>query len=158
MPQRTCCFTGHRELSPVKFISVKHRLLSVIDQLISRGITNFCAGGALGFDTLAALTVLEAKNKYPQIKLIMILPCKDQADNWSFVKRENYKAILRKADEVFYVAESYSQFCMQKRNQELVNRSSICVCCLERSSGGTAYTVNYAKKKGLEIINLLNPE
>ena len=31
---------------------------------------------------------------------------------------------------------------------------SVCVCYLNRESGGTAYTVRYAKRKGLEIINL----
>ena len=31
---------------------------------------------------------------------------------------------------------------------------SVCVCYLNRESGGTAYTVRYAGKKGLEIINL----
>ena len=36
------------------------------------------AGGALGFDTLAAQTVLDMKKEYPQLRLILVLPCEDQ--------------------------------------------------------------------------------
>lgn len=53
-----------------------------------------------------------------------------------------------------YTAQQYTKGCMHKRNRHLVDNSSVCVCYLNRESGGTAYTVNYAKKNGLEIINL----
>ena len=43
---------------------------------------------------------------------------------------------------------------MQKRNRHLVDNSSLCISYLTSDSGGTAYTVNYAKAKGLKIINL----
>ena len=36
----------------------------------------------------------------------------------------------------------------------LVDRSSVCVAYLKRQNGGTAYTADYAKKQGLEIINI----
>ncbi len=39
-------------------------------------------------------------------------------------------------------------------NRYLVDNSGVCVCYLTRDAGGTAYTVNYAKRQGLEIINL----
>ena len=45
---------------------------------------------------------------------------------------------------------------MHKRNRHLANNSSVCVCYLTEESGGTFYTVNYAKQKGLEIINIPN--
>ena len=44
---------------------------------------------------------------------------------------------------------------MFKRNRHLVNHSSACICYLEKPTGGTAYTVNYARKCGLQIINLM---
>ena len=43
---------------------------------------------------------------------------------------------------------------MAKRNRHLVDNSSVCVAYLTRSGGGTAYTVEYAKKHGLKIINI----
>ena len=47
---------------------------------------------------------------------------------------------------------------MHKRNRHLVDNSSVCVCYLNRESGGTAYTVRYAKEKGLEIVNIVQGE
>ncbi len=44
--------------------------------------------------------------------------------------------------------------CIVKRNRHLVDYSSACICYLNKSTGGTAYTVEYAKKRGLQIINL----
>ena len=43
---------------------------------------------------------------------------------------------------------------MQKRNRYLVDHSGTCVCYLTSAKGGTAYTVNYTKQKGLRIIHL----
>lgn len=50
---------------------------------IENGYRYFGEGGALGFDTVAALTVLELKSVYPDIKLILVLPCKKQTRGWS---------------------------------------------------------------------------
>ena len=58
------------------------------------------------------------------------------------------------ADKVVYTEQAYTRGCMHKRNRHLVDNSSVCVCYLNRESGGTAYTVDYAGKQGLEIINL----
>ena len=52
------------------------------------------------------------------------------------------------------MSEAYTQGCMHRRNRHLVDHSSVCICYLTGSSGGTAYTVNYARKQGLEIINI----
>lgn len=154
MKKTTCCFTGHREISTEMKIYLNSRLEEEIDKLVSRGITNFCAGGALGFDTLAALAVLRKKARNPAVKLILVLPCKEQSQNWSENNKVIYNEIMKFADEVLYVSENYTRFCMQQRNRELVDRSSVCVGFLLKKTGGTAYTVNYAEKQGLEIINL----
>ncbi len=58
------------------------------------------------------------------------------------------------ADKVVYTSQEYTRGCMFKRNRYLVDNSGVCVCYLARDAGGTAYTVNYAKRQGLEIINL----
>lgn len=77
---KTCCFTGHRKIPPENFDEISRRLENMIIQLIENGYVCFCAGGALGFDMLAAQTVIKLKMMYPYIKLILILPCKNQAE------------------------------------------------------------------------------
>ena len=43
---------------------------------------------------------------------------------------------------------------MHKRNRYMVDNSGLCVCYWIRDKGGTAYTVHYAEKEGLKIINI----
>ena len=53
-----------------------------------------------------------------------------------------------------YVSREYTPDCMHRRNRHLVDHSGTCICYLTKTSGGTAYTVDYARRKRLRIINL----
>lgn len=99
----------------------------MIIQLINRGYLYFGAGGALGFDTMAEQAVLSLKREYPQIKLILVLPCKSQVNSWSNEDKEVYLEIISKADKVVCTSQEYYRGCMQKRNRYLVDNSSVCV-------------------------------
>ena len=153
LKNRTVCFTGHRKIPPEKLETVARRLKETLIELIERGYLYFGAGGALGFDTLAAQTVLELKAEYAQIKLILVLPCVSQADRWSDTDKRIYEQIKEKADKIVYTSREYTKGCMHKRNRHLVDNSSVCVCYLTENTGGTAYTVSYAESKGLLVIN-----
>ena len=150
----TCCFTGHRALPPEEREAIAYQLEQTVIMLIQAGIRFFGAGGARGFDTLAAQTILKLRRKYPHIKLILVLPCLSQTQGWRDEDIKVYESIKTAADKVTYTSEKYTQGCMHKRNRHLVDHSSICVCYLTEDRGGTAYTVNYAKKQGLKVINL----
>lgn len=154
MEKYSCCFTGHREISCEKREQIALQLNKLICDLIHDGITYFYAGGARGFDTLAARAVMKAKEKHPHIKLILILPCHSQARFWMPDEIAEYEYIKEKSDEVHYISTQYTKSCMFRRNRALVDTSNVCVCYLERESGGTAYTVRYAISKGLHIINM----
>lgn len=122
--------------------------------LIEQGYRYFGAGGALGFDTLAAQAVLRLRERYPQIRLILVLPCLNQTRGWPQADTDAYEEIKRCADKVTYTSEHYFRGCMQKRNRHLADNSSACICYLTKPTGGTAYTVNYASEHGLTIINI----
>lgn len=154
MREKTCCFTGHRQLPEGQKMEIMVKLENTIVSLIHSGYLYFGAGGALGFDTLAAQAVLRLRRSYPQIKLILVLPCTSQADRWASVDAKTYQEILEQADKVVYTSQKYTSGCMFKRNRHLVDHSSACVCYLTKRSGGTAYTVEYAKKHGLKIFNI----
>ena len=111
-------------------------------------------GGALGFDTLAAQTVLRLRKNYPQIKLIRVLLCISQADRWAPEDVKTYREIMKQADKVVYTSQDYTPGCMFKRNRHLVDYSSACICYLAKKSGGTTYTVEYARKYGLKICDV----
>lgn len=151
---KTCCFTGHRKIPPEKLKDISWRLKATLVQLIENGYLYFGTGGALGFDTLAAQTVLELREQYTHIKLILVLPCETQAWSWKEKDIEIYEDIKRQADKVVYASKEYTRGCMHKRNRHLVDNSSACIAYLTESTGGTAYTVDYATKHGLTVFNI----
>ena len=153
MKDQTCCFTGHRIIPLDQLEIVTQRLRDAIIDSIGKGYMYFGTGGALGFDMLAAQTVLSIKENYPYIKLILVLPCTTQTKAWQQDKVKEYERIKKTADKVVYTSQSYYNGCMHKRNRHLVDNSSLCICYLTRANGGTAYTVNYALKNGLTVIN-----
>lgn len=155
LKSKTCCFTGHRTMSDQEKQSVAVRLRKVIAALVKEGVVYYGAGGALGFDTLAAQTVLEMKKEYPQLRLILVLPCEDQTRNWRSEDIEIYEDIKARCDKVVYVSRRYTPDCMYKRNRHLVDHSGTCICYLKNDTGGTAYTVGYARRKEIQIINLM---
>nr|WP_325232724.1 SLOG family protein [uncultured Oscillibacter sp.] len=154
MRKQTCCFTGHRTIPPGKRRELARRLEETVLRLYRRGVRYFGAGGALGFDTLAAQAVLSLREECPGIRLILVLPCPSQTKGWKPEDAAEYERIKSRADKVVYTSQEYTQGCMYKRNRHLVDHSGVCVCYLTKDSGGTAYTVRYARTHGLEIINL----
>ena len=154
MKSKTCCFTGHREIPPEKRTEIIGRLERIIISLYQKGVQYYGAGGALGFDTIAAQTVIRLRESCPGIKLILVLPCLTQTRGWRPEDVAEYEYIKAQADKVVYTGQQYTSGCMHKRNRHLVDNSSVCICYLTRNSGGTAYTIRYAKKRNLEIINI----
>ena len=118
----------------------------------------FYAGGAAGFDTLAAQTVLELKASYPWISLVLLIPCspEEQTRSFSSNMQDTYFDIMQSADKVEYISPHYVEGCMKERNQRLIDYADICVCCYDerRSATGTGQTVRMAYKKGINVINL----
>lgn len=152
---KVACFSGHRRL-PQDCGEIKERLRSAVISLIEQGVVFFGAGGALGFDMLAEETVLELRDQYPHIRLVLVLPCPpdQQTLKWNAEQRTRYYGILNRADKVRILSPQYIEGCMLKRNRHLAEKSAHLICYLRENSGGTFYTVNYAQEQGLNIIRL----
>ena len=153
--ETACCFTGHREIPAGDMSGIREHLKREIERLNTQnGVTVFYAGGSTGFDALASEAVIERRAVHPDIRLVIVMPHKEQAKRWSAEEKTQHEHIKSSADEVIYLAEHYYRGCMQRRNRHMVDHSSICICYLIKDTGGTAYTVKYARKQGLSIINL----
>ena len=114
--QNCCCLTGHRSLpsDPDRLAELRQNLRRLICDLAQQGITTFYTGGALGFDTMAAMMVLELKSRLPQLRLHLALPYPEQAKRWSRTDRLLYEQIKEHADRVYLVNMEYSAVCMEK--------------------------------------------
>jgi len=152
--ENVCCFAGHRYLPQAKLPDIARQLESVIEELIAKGVVYYGCGGAIGFDQLAGETVLRLKERFPHIKLIMVLPCVNQEKKWLQADKDRYKALLAACDKTVYVQREYDNGCMLKRNRHLVDSSGVCVAYLTQPRGGTFYTIGYACRQKVPIINV----
>ena len=161
---KTCCVTGNR---PQKFPwkygeGKKHEkylasLARQIDDLLGRGYLHFISGGALGVDQDFAETVLCAKEIYDPITLEIAVPCPMQDLHWSEAEQLRYRSILERADRVVVLSKNYTNYCMQKRNEYMVDKSNLVLAYWNgEESGGTWNTMNYARlqQKPVRIIRL----
>ncbi len=154
MENKSCCFTGHRDIDPEKIPLIEEKTREVIKEYIGKGFTDFYNGGAIGFDLLTAEIVLELKEEYPHIRLHIIAPCSNQTQKWGYDNILRYERITSLADEVKCLSPYYFNGCMQIRNRYMVDNSRVCIAYLTSCSGGSAGTVRYAKDKGKEIVNI----
>ena len=149
---KSVCFSGHRILD--KGFDKKLLKKTVIDT-INKGYTIFYNGLALGFDREVFKILVELKKEY-DIKIIGCIPCKDQDGRYRESQKKVYKENLKSCDEVIILSEEYTPYCMFERNRFMVDNSSLLICYQKYMRGGTYYTFNYAKKCGINIINLAN--
>lgn len=156
-PVRAVCFTGHRQVELNGRILA--RLRETLEGLVREGAADFYAGGAQGWDTVCARTVLALRAKYPDIRLHLVLPCPigDFTHRWGPEPRAVLENMAARADAVEVLAPEYFPGCMKKRNLRLVEAADCCVCWYDSSryASGTGQTVRFAEQKGIRIINLL---
>lgn len=152
--EKTACFSGHRIIKKEHENKLISDLIDQINSKIIDGYNCFICGGAVGFDTIAALCVLKTKITNPHIRLALALPYKNQHSKWPQADKTKYEYILENADEIIYVSDEYNSGCMLKRNRFMVDNSSLLIAYLSGIKGGTVYTYNYAIKSGIERVNL----
>lgn len=139
---KTCCFSGHRDLCPEKIPLLEKELNRIIADCIEKGYRRFLCGGAVGFDFLAAKTLLTYQNTCPEIQLEIVFPYRYLPPMW--------KKVTAKADRITYLSETYYSGCFYARNRYMVSQSHGIIYYLEKETGGTAYTVRCAINSSLE--------
>lgn len=157
MKKETCCFTGHRDIPAQEEAAVRSRLREQIPDLLEKGYNTFLVGGARGFDMLAAEVLLDLREKEGKdLRLFSVLPFPEWREFWpdeSFAREER---ILKASDQVSFSAEKINRRAYLDRDRKMVDESSLCIAWCTRRSGGTAYTIRYALKNGIRVMNLAN--
>ncbi len=152
--EKVCIFTGHRIIAREHVARLPELLDMAILSAYESGCRSFWAGGALGFDRLAADAVIRARNAYTDIRLGILVPCRDQDRHWTEAEQSAYRFQLDAADVVEVMAEEYYDGCMRARNQALVARGDVCIAYMTASGSGAAQTVKMAEAAKLNVVNL----
>lgn len=151
-----CCFTGHRRLPMGEAgVRLRIRLEQAVRDAYHAGCRSFLAGGALGFDMLAAAVVCHLRDTaYPDMSLHLLLPCRGQEVRWSQRDRERYERMLSLADDYTYLADAYDDGVMSARNRALIESATRCIAYMTNPASGTGGTLSMARARGISVRNL----
>lgn len=153
--EQSVTFTGHRFIPYGKLSMLKVALKNIILELYAKGYSNYYCGMAMGFDLLSAEVVLSLKAEYKELRLIAVVPYRNQDERFSFADKKRYHSILNRADETILLCENYYQGCLLRRNDYMLTRSNQVIAYFDgENKGGTFYTCRNAQVKGLPVINL----
>lgn len=161
--EKKCCFSGYRpeklqylkKKDDKRYIALRSLLEKAIAEAIEDGYTRFLSGFAMGVDLMAAEIVIEMRKTH-EITLEAVLPCMNQTAYWEKEDAKRYYQLLDAVDckvclDTMGTRESYL-----KRNRYMVDASERVIAIFDGKSGGTKYTVAYARRKKREIV-LIDP-
>lgn len=143
-----CALTGHREL-PADFD--REALSERLYLLVEGGCDGFLCGMAPGFDLLALEQIVKLKEKRT-LYVEACIPYKGHEKRLPLAERERYERLLGKCDRKTVLFDGYRNGCFLARDRYMVDCADVVLAYLVRRSGGTAYTVNYAVRKGVAVI------
>ena len=146
---KSCFFIGHREADE----RLLPRLELEIEQLITEEqVCFFYVGGHGGFDRIVATAVKQAKKKYPDVTLMLVLP-------YHPAERPVEKPLGY--DGTYYpegLEKTPRPFAIVKANQIMVDTCEWLVCYVRHGASNSRNLLEYAQrreKKGLiQIINI----
>lgn len=151
-----CCFTGHRpNKMDMTEEEIKPLLEKAIDDAVAEGYVTFITGMAQGTDIWAAEIVLDRKLVNKDIHLICALPHPGFESRRSVAEKERFNNIIASADFVKIINAHYFTGCYQLRNEWMVDGSNLVIAVFNGSKSGTKNTIDYAKKKGVMVENVL---
>ncbi|MBQ9663246.1 MAG: DUF1273 family protein [Oscillospiraceae bacterium] len=160
--ETTCCFTGHRPVrlpwkvneSDPRCLSLKEQIAASLEGIYESGYRHYICGMATGCDTYFAEAVLAMKASHPDITLEAAVPCESQAEKWTHAQQKRYSELLKQCDKVTYVSHTYTPGCMMRRNEYMIDSSSLLLACFNGRSSGTMNTILYAERSGVRTIIL----
>lgn len=149
----TVAFTGHRELPP-NSLNIRKSLHNTLTYYINMGYHTFLCGMAMGFDLLCGEEVVKLKENYPNVRLVLCIPCTNQDYYFSAIDKKRYSFLIENCDDTIFISKNCTKEAMLKRNRFMVDNCNLVIAYKARDFGGTAYTINYALRKGVEVVNI----
>lgn len=163
--QESCCFTGHRpgklpwryNEEDARCLLLKRRIADAAEAAYDQGYRHFLCGMAMGCDLYFCECVLALREDHPDITVEAAIPCPTQADAWPAVQQERYQRLVEACDFETLVSAKYSSGCMQRRDRYMVDHASLLIAAFDGSAGGTRYTMEYAMRRGISVVDLAIP-
>ena len=143
-----CALTGHRELPPD---FNKNALYDKLEEFLKAGCDSFFCGMARGFDLLALECLVALKQKY-RFYIEACIPYTGHENGLSRAEKKHYLELLEWCDQKTILFDGYKSGCFLARDRYMVDCSDVVLAYCTKETGGTAYTANYALKKGKPVV------
>ena len=158
----SCCFTGHRDSKlpwkdreeDPRCLALKERIFDAVEALYRSGIRHYICGMATGCDFYFCELVLQLRQKYGDVSVEAAIPCATQCRGWSAAEQQRWRRLVDACDYETLVQEQYTPDCMQRRNRYMVDHASLLIAVHDGQSGGTRRTIEYAMRRGLDIVDI----
>ena len=146
---KSCFFIGHREADE----RLLPRLELVIDRLIrDENVRYFYVGGYGGFDRIAATAVKRAKQKYPDITLMLVLP---------YHPAERAVPTPTGFDSTYHpegLGNTPRRYAIVRANRIMIDNCDWLVCYVHHGASNSRNLLEYARrreeKRLIQIINI----
>lgn len=160
--QWACGFTGHRpgklpwgyQEDDPRCLALKARIGDAVESAYQEGFRHFLCGMAQGCDFYFCESVLELRERKEGVTVEAVIPCPSQASRWPAETQERYQRLVERCDFETLVSAQYTPFCMQRRDRYLVDHASLLIAVFDGTPGGTRYTVEYAMRQRVDILDL----
>lgn len=163
LPAHTVAFTGYRpaKLPDSGSVAVQTHLSLLLIDTIKEQYTNgyriFLNGMMSGWDVLAAEAVLTVRTGLADIRCVSVAPFKRSYfanSNWTPDWKARALNVYRQSDLALSLSEQYQRGIYYSRDRFLIDHASLVVAFYDGQPGGTKYTLDYAARRHLKIINI----
>ena len=142
---KACCGFGHREI----FGNITEKIVTAVKKAAEQGCELFYTGAMGEFDEIFSSAVRFLKKTYPEIKLVCVKPYLTKEIN------ESGDYLYSLYDDIIIpteLADIHYKTVITKRNQWIIDKCDVVIGYTIRDYGGAYKAIDYAKKKGKEII------
>ena len=142
-------FCGHRDF--IETADIEERLTALIEKYARESGRLICYNGGYGnFDYFTAKCVHKLQGQYANIRNCLVLPYIDQP----FLDRISLFA--NRFDETIYppLESVPKKYAIIRRNEWMIDNADIVISCVKYSWGGAARSLEYARQKKKNIIQI----
>ena len=161
--EKSVCFGGCRpdqfpfqlKVENPEYVALQAEITRAIIKAIQDGYSNLFCAMQPGFDLICAGILLEIRDidpKFNDARLTAVLSHSEGC--LSGIWGDVYQGVLERADEVVFGSSRLHPMANLERILYMVERSGRIICYFDGRDGDTAYLVNHALQRGLEIQNL----
>ena len=153
MEMYTVSFFGHRIIDDLD--KVQNELENIISKIVSEHeYVQFLVGRDGDFDIIAASAVRQVKKTLfiDNVDLNLVLPyMRAEISNNIEYMLDYYNDIQVDED----ARKAHFKAAIKIRNQNMVKKSQLVICYVEKNKGGAYNAMKYAQKQGCTVINIV---